>query len=86
MLDAIGAGATAQTDRDWAQVWIQSEEYRKISEEIETICRERQTVEIRSSTLTDQNEYAMPLISQITAVTKRTFTSYWRDPNYLLGK
>jgi len=28
----------------------------------------------------------MTKVSQIAALTVRTFTSYWRDPNYLLGK
>jgi hypothetical protein len=87
MLDAIGAGAVGGAKEDWAQVWLKSDEYRNVSEEIERICGERRRADNSiSNILTDQDEYAMPLIAQINAVIKRTFTSYWRDPNYLLGK
>jgi ATP-binding cassette, subfamily G (WHITE), member 2, SNQ2 len=85
MLDAIGAGATAKTNQDWAKVWKESEECKKVTEEIKQICRDRKNAEM-SAFMKDQREYAMPLGTQIMAVTKRTFTSYWRDPNYLLGK
>jgi hypothetical protein len=84
MLDAIGAGATTKQNGIWAQIWVQSDEYRRVTEEIETICVERasETVDFAM----DENEYAVSLITQLAMVTRRTFTSYWRDPNYLLGK
>ena len=85
MLDAIGAGATTKRKGVWAQIWVESEEYREVTLEIETICTERRTAEIMDLSM-DEKEYAMPLITQITMVTRRAFTSYWRDPNYLLGK
>jgi len=85
MLDAIGAGATAKTNQDWAKLWRESEECKRLTEEIQKICNERRNVE-ESKFMKDQREYAMPLTTQIVAITKRTFTSYWRDPNYLLGK
>lgn len=85
MLDAIGAGATAKTKYDWGQLWAESEECKRISEEIKKISKERKSAEI-SRPMKDQREYAMPLSTQIFAVTKRSFTSYWRDPDYLLGK
>src|SRR5438045_7427999 len=83
MLEAIGAGAVAKAKQDWAQVWLQSNEHKKVFEEIQTICSKRTDV---TTGLTDDREYAMPLVTQIIALTKRTFTSYWRDPDYLLGK
>jgi ATP-binding cassette, subfamily G (WHITE), member 2, SNQ2 len=85
MLDAIGAGATAKTKQDWAQVWLDSDERKQVTEEVQKICKERKSAEI-SRFMKDQREYAMPLATQIMAVTKRSFTSYWRDPDYLLGK
>jgi ATP-binding cassette, subfamily G (WHITE), member 2, SNQ2 len=85
MLDAIGAGATAKTNHDWGKSWADSDEHKQISEEIKQICNQRKNAEI-SKFMKDQREYAMPLSTQIIAVTKRAFTSYWRDPNYLLGK
>jgi ATP-binding cassette subfamily G (WHITE) protein 2 (SNQ2) len=85
MLDAIGAGATAKTNQDWAKLWEDSDECKNVAKEIENICRDRKSAEI-SRFMKDQREYAMPLSTQIVAVTRRSFTSYWRDPNYLLGK
>jgi ATP-binding cassette subfamily G (WHITE) protein 2 (SNQ2) len=85
MLDAIGAGATAKTKQDWAQVWLDSDECKQVTDEVQKICKERKSAEI-SKFMKDQREYAMPLTTQILAVTKRSFTSYWRDPDYLLGK
>jgi len=85
MLDAIGAGATAKTTRDWPKLWRESEECKLVNEEINKICTERRKAD-ESQLMKDQREYAMPRTTQIIAVTKRSFTSYWRDPNYLLGK
>jgi hypothetical protein len=85
MLDAIGAGATAKTKQNWGKIWSDSEECTRITEEIEKIASERKNTEM-SKFMKDQREYAMPMSTQIMAVTKRSFTSYWRDPDYLLGK
>ena len=84
MLDAIGAGAIAKQKGDWAQVWLRSDEYARVREEIKSICTERRPVE--NAILLDENEYSMPWPFQMAMVTKRTCISYWRDPNYLLGK
>jgi len=80
MLEAIGAGAVAKTKQNWAEIWIQSNERNVLLEEIRAISAKSSTV------LAGDKEYAMPLFSQIKVLTVRTFTSYWRDPNYLLGK
>ena len=85
MLDAIGAGAASKTSRDWAKLWKEGDECKKVTDEIAKICKERKNAEV-SKFMKDQREYAMPMTTQMVAVTKRSFTSYWRDPNYLLGK
>jgi hypothetical protein len=85
MLDSIGAGASAKTKQDWGKVWANSDECKSVTEEIQKISNERKKAEI-SKFMKDQREYAMPMSTQIIAVTKRSFTSYWRDPDYLLGK
>lgn len=85
MLEAIGAGATITEKGAWAEIWMQSDEYKRITEEIETICNIQKPTRSMDISM-DDKEYAMPFISQLRTVTKRTFTSYWRDPNYLLGK
>jgi len=80
MLEAIGAGAVARNKQNWAEMWVQSNERKLLLEEIRTMRVERPTP------LATDKEYAMPLFTQTLALAKRTFTSYWRDPNYLLGK
>lgn len=90
MLEAIGAATAAKVEGsekklNWARIWQQSHECKKVTKEIAQICRERRATEA-PDILKDCREYAMPLSTQIIAVTKRTFTAYWRDPNYLLGK
>ena len=85
MLDAIGTGFTHDSKKDWADIWNRSDEYRQVAEEIEILCkqgREANTPEL----LMDGREYATPRITQMAMVIRRTFASYWRDPNYLLGK
>lgn len=34
----------------------------------------------------DDREFAMPLGTQVYAVVKRSFVSYWRTPDYMIGK
>jgi ATP-binding cassette, subfamily G (WHITE), member 2, SNQ2 len=85
MLDAIGAGASSKSSLDWAQIWNDSAECHALKQEISQLCDRRRNSE-ESALAKDNREYAMPMTTQIIAVTKRTFASYWRDPNYLLGK
>ena len=82
MLEAIGAGGVTKTNQDWSQVWRTSDERKRVLDEIRSICG----TETQAVVWSDEKEYAMSLASQTIALTKRTFTSYWRDPNYLLGK
>jgi len=86
MLNAIGVGASGgERKTDWGQVWLQSEEYSKVSVEIKRICHQRRNEE-PTALLLDEKEYSTTFTTQLAMVMKRTFISYWRDPNYLLGK
>ena len=82
MLEAVGAGALAKSKQNWAEIWSESNERKLVTEEIRSICERNDPTVV----LVDEGEYAMPTVSQILALTQRTFISYWRDPNYLLGK
>jgi hypothetical protein len=84
MLDSIGAGATNTQKGVWAEIWQKSEEYQRLTVEIENICTTQAVLDTVG--FLDENEYAVPLVTQIAMVTNRTFTSFWRDPDYLLGK
>lgn len=85
MLEAIGAGNPDYKGQDWGDVWASSPEHAERSREIEQIISERRNAP-KSSKTDDDREYAMPLGSQILAVLRRTFVSYWRDPDYMIGK
>ncbi|ODQ51641.1 ABC transporter [Saitoella complicata NRRL Y-17804] len=83
MLDVIGAGATAKADKDWHEVWEQSENKKRITEEIESIISKRRGNKLDAA---GDSEFAMPLWTQINAVTRRSWISYWRSPEYPIGK
>lgn len=85
MLDAIGAGDPNYRGQDWADVWASSAEHEERSREIQDMINTRQRVE-PSKNLKDDREYAAPLSLQTSLVVKRAFVSYWRTPNYIVGK
>jgi len=84
MLEAIGAGNPDYNGKDWGDVWASSKEHHHRTQEIESIISERPTAS-DSHQAKDDREFAMPLSAQIVAVIRRNFTSFWREPNYLIG-
>ena len=85
MLDAIGAGNPDYRGQDWGDVWAASPEHNQRSEEIQSMNDGRRHATTNSKT-EDDREYAMPLGTQLRAVVNRSFVSYWRDPDYVVGK
>ncbi|KAL8948749.1 MAG: hypothetical protein Q9222_005088 [Ikaeria aurantiellina] len=85
MLEAIGAGDPNYKGKDWGDVWAASPEHEKRGHEIQEMITDRRNAPTNSKT-DDQREFAMPLGTQIYAVVKRSFVSYWRTPNYMIGK
>ena len=85
MLEAIGAGNPDYNGQDWGDVWAASAEREQRSQEIQSMISERRSISSGSKT-DDNREYAMPLSTQLAAVVKRSFVSYWRDPDYVVGK
>lgn len=82
MLDAIGAGqAPRMGDRDWGEIWRDSDELAAVKAEIIRIKEERAR-EVSSKPTVEQKEYATPLWHQIKTVNARTNKSFWRSPNY----
>ncbi|KAF2024526.1 ABC transporter CDR4 [Setomelanomma holmii] len=82
MLDAIGAGSTHRIgDRDWADVWADSEEFAQAKRTIVQI-KEQRAAEVGYAEPVDQKEYATPMAFQIKKVVKRQNLSFWRTPNY----
>ena len=85
MLEAIGAGDPDYNGKDWGDVWANSPEHGRVSEEIQEMISSRRSAAAGKSA-NDDREYAMPLSTQMSAVIKRTFTNYYRSPEYLIGK
>ena len=82
MLDAIGAGQAARIgDKDWGEIWRDSEELAATKQEIIRIKHER-IEEVGSQPAVEQKEFATPLWHQIKTVQLRTHKSFWRSPNY----
>ncbi|KAL8703657.1 MAG: hypothetical protein Q9201_003169 [Fulgogasparrea decipioides] len=85
MLEAIGAGDPNYKGKDWGDVWAASPEHEERSREIQQMIADRRNAPTTSQT-DDNREFAMPLGTQVYAVVKRSFVSYWRTPNYMIGK
>lgn len=85
MLEAIGAGDPNYKGDDWADIWDKSKAAQERQKEIQCLLEERRRA-TSDRTTKDNREYAMPLTTQIVAVIKRCFTSYWRTPEYMVGK
>ncbi|KAF1813941.1 hypothetical protein P152DRAFT_298802 [Eremomyces bilateralis CBS 781.70] len=82
MLDAIGAGQTPRIgDRDWADIWKDSEEFAHARSQIVEM-REQRMKEVGEAAPVEQKEYATPLWHQIKVVNKRMQLAFWRSPNY----
>ena len=85
ILDVIGAGATATTDKNWHDLFLQSDLNRQLREELAHIYATKRHVQDETS-LTSMREYAQPFIVQLYEVTKRAFIAYWRNPLYIYTK
>lgn len=85
MLETIGAGNPDYKGKDFGDVWEESKEKKARTEEIQKLIRERRDADTKGKT-NDDREFAMPVSTQITTVIHRTFVSYWRTPEYIIGK
>ena len=82
MLDAIGAGQAPRIgNKDWGQIWNESDELANVKATIAQIKEERLR-EVSANPDVEQQEFATPLWHQIKTVNTRTQKSFWRSPNY----
>lgn len=82
MLDAIGAGQTPRIgDKDWGDIWKESDEFAKVKEDIVREKRDRSAAVVAADTV-EHKEYATPIWYQIKRVNARQQLSFWRTPNY----
>ena len=82
MLDAIGAGIAPRIgDKDWGEIWRESDELATIKADIVEMKTRRQQ-EIAAEPKLPEKEYASPLQHQIRIVLHRMNLSFWRSPQY----
>ena len=82
MLDAIGAGLAPRVgDRDWADVWRDSPEFKETVEEIQEIKAAGLKKPVEEKT--HISRYSTPFLFQMKTVAERSFITLWRSPNYI---
>lgn len=87
MLEAIGAGDPNYKGDDWGDKWERSSNHKERQDEIQKLISDRRSANDKDGEgKKDDREYAMPYGTQITAVVRRSFTAYWRTPEYFIGK
>lgn len=86
ILDVIGAGATATTDKNWHQLFKESELNTQLQRELAHLTSSKADANDSDNDSRVSREYAQPYTVQLWEVLKRSFISYWRNPLYLLTK
>ncbi|GAA5921798.1 hypothetical protein JCM3775_001825 [Rhodotorula graminis] len=87
ILDVIGAGASSKSDKDWSQLWNESDLAKKTQDDIDRFHAEKEGQESAADKSPDAGlSYAAPMTQQFTIVLKRVFQHYNRDPTYVTAK
>ncbi|KAF5332541.1 hypothetical protein D9611_005143 [Ephemerocybe angulata] len=85
MLEAIGAGVNPRVgDKDWKDVWLESEEYRKVRADIDAVKATglAKPEADKGSTST----YATSFFYQLRLVSARNALALWRSPEYIFTR
>jgi len=82
MLEAIGAGVSGHTDKDWPKIWLDSKERLSVKQQLENMATE--SVEIADEP--EAKEFATGQLYQFWLVYRRMNLVYWRDPYYNIGR
>ena len=77
ILDVIGAGATATTDKNWFQLYRESPQYAEMQSELDRLSRLGTEAPLSAEASSRLNrEYAQPFIVQVYEDVRRVFASY----------
>jgi ATP-binding cassette, subfamily G (WHITE), member 2, SNQ2 len=71
---------------DWDEEWRRSREAQDVLSEINSLKLTRSKSAGAHRKTDNETEFAAPVWTQTTMLTRRLFTQYWRDPSYLYGK
>ncbi|CAN3356086.1 pleiotropic ABC efflux transporter of multiple drugs Cdr1p [Diutina catenulata] len=85
MLEVVGAAPGSKANQDYYQVWLNSEEYRAVREELNDF-ETRLGAIPRHEDPDSHRKYAAPLWKQYCLVTWRTLVMDWRSPGYIYSK
>lgn len=86
ILEAIGAGATAHVQADWGDIWANSEECRKVTEEVTELQQRLAALPAANQDHNLQRPYAASYPTQLYYVFRRTLSYFWRSPDYIMAK
>ena len=85
MLEVIGAAPGSHANQDYAEVWKNSKQYRKVQRELAKMEKDLAAIP-RSTDKESRREFAAGYWTQYVQVTKRVFEQYWRTPVYIWSK
>ena len=86
ILNCIGAGATASTNHDWAELWNNSPECAAESATIDQLHRDLPSRPVNNNNGDLDAVFAASYRTQLWVVLKRTYTQFWRSPVYIRAK
>ena len=84
MLEVIGAGATAVSDIDWRDVWLNSSVFQDLETKISEIHEKGRKGPPVTATV--ETKFATSWTYQTRELLKRQHLAFWRDPTYLVSK
>jgi ABC-type multidrug transport system ATPase subunit len=85
MIDVVSGSLSK--GKDWAEIWLNSEESKERLKELEELKKEGSSDEHKERAAEeDQFEYASTTVSQLKLVTKRASIQLWRDTEYVTNK
>lgn len=82
MIDIVSG--TRSKGKDWAQVWLDSDEHREVSEKVDQVIAEAMA---KPPTFEEDGlYYATSTMTQLKLVTSRSWSSIVRSPDYVMGR
>ncbi|KAL1305766.1 hypothetical protein AAFC00_003937 [Neodothiora populina] len=86
MLEVVNASSSGEGP-DWHEVWLSSDNSQQVKKELEKIHADKQNEPADGDDEPESHqEFAMPFVTQVSAVTRRAFQQYWRMPAYIWAK
>ena len=84
MLDGIGAGATATSEQNWNQIWLNAPECQDVQHVLNNIHSEGRRRPGVGQTF--HTEFPTSWMTQAKELLQRNAQAYWRNPTYLMAK